>query len=100
MTAGYTVGAVADAAARRARQLARGSASIAIRRQEFDPAALGFSPAALQLMNGYSYLPLMTFGAFSTTNANSTIASLGSQRSDWSDGFIAADGHVLGRADA
>ena len=29
----------------------------------------------------------MTFGSFSTTNENSTIASLGSQRSDWGDGF-------------
>ena len=29
----------------------------------------------------------MTFGSFSTTNANSTIASLGAQRSDWSEGF-------------
>ena len=55
--------------------------------QEIDPAELGFSPAALQLMNGYRYLPLMTFGAFSSTNSNSTIASLGSQRSDWSEGF-------------
>jgi hypothetical protein len=54
---------------------------------EFDPALLGFSPTALQLMNGYSYLPLFTFGSFSTTNSGSTIASLGSQRSDWGDGF-------------
>ena len=38
-------------------------------------------------MNGYRYLPLMTFGAFSSTNSSSTIASLGSQRSDWSEGF-------------
>ena len=53
----------------------------------FDPATLGFSPTALQLMNGYKYLPFMTFGTFSTTNSNSTIASLGSQRSDWGDGF-------------
>lgn len=55
--------------------------------QEFDPAALGFSAAALQAMGGYRYLPLFTFGSFSTTNANSTIASLGSQRSDWGQGF-------------
>src|SRR5262249_45472219 len=27
------------------------------------------------------------FGSFSSTNANSTIASLGAQRSDWGDGF-------------
>src|SRR5262245_17901117 len=55
--------------------------------QTFDPATLGFSPTAVQLMNGYQYLPLFTFGSFSTTNSNSTIASLGSQRSDWGDGF-------------
>jgi Carboxypeptidase regulatory-like domain/TonB dependent receptor-like, beta-barrel len=55
--------------------------------QTFDPAKLGFSPAAISLMNGYQYLPLFTFGSFSTTNSNSTIASLGSQRSDWGEGF-------------
>ncbi len=38
-------------------------------------------------MGDYEYLPFFTFGSFSTTNANSTIASLGSQRSDWGDGF-------------
>jgi hypothetical protein len=53
----------------------------------FDPAKLGFSSTAVQLMNGFAYLPLMTFGSFSTTNSNSTIASLGSQRSDWGNGF-------------
>ncbi len=55
--------------------------------QVFDPAKLGFSAAALQLSRGYEYLPLVTFGSFSTTNSNSTIASLGSQRSDWGNGF-------------
>src|SRR5262245_56659859 len=55
--------------------------------QTLDPAKLGFSPAAVQLMGGYQYLPLFTFGTFSTTNSSSTIASLGSQRSDWNDGF-------------
>jgi hypothetical protein len=55
--------------------------------EEFDPARLGFSPAALQVMNSYKYMPLFTFGSFSTTNSNSTIASLGSQRSDWGEGF-------------
>ena len=54
---------------------------------EFDPATLGFSSQALQLMGGYKYLPLFTFGSFSTTNSGSTIASLGSQRADWGDGF-------------
>src|SRR5262245_10236589 len=29
--------------------------------QTFDPASLGFSSAAVSLMNGYTYLPLMTF---------------------------------------
>jgi hypothetical protein len=55
--------------------------------QSFDPATLGFSSTATQLMNGYQYMPLFTFGSFSTTNSNSTIASLGAQRSDWSEGF-------------
>ena len=55
--------------------------------QTFDPAKLGFSQTAVQLMGGYQYLPLFTIGSFSTTNANSTIASLGSQRSDWNQGF-------------
>ena len=38
-------------------------------------------------MGDYAYLPFITFGSFSTTNANSRIASLGSQRSDWGAGF-------------
>jgi len=54
---------------------------------DFDPAGLGFSSTALQLMSGHPILPLMTFGSFSTTNQNSTIASLGTQRSDWGEGF-------------
>jgi hypothetical protein len=54
---------------------------------DIDPASLGFSGTALQLMRGYKYLPLFTFGSFSTTNENSTIASLGARRSDWSQGF-------------
>ena len=32
--------------------------------QEFDPATLGFSPTAVALMNGYKYLPFITFGGF------------------------------------
>ena len=55
--------------------------------QTFDPSSLGFSSTAVQLMNGYQYLPLITLGTFSTTNSSSTIASLGSQRSDWGEGF-------------
>ncbi len=55
--------------------------------QTFDPATLGFSPTAIQLMNGFQYLPFFTFGSFSTTNSGSTIASLGSMRSDFGDGF-------------
>jgi hypothetical protein len=55
--------------------------------QEFNPADLGFSQQAVALMGGYRYLPFVTFGGFSTTNANSRIASLGSQRSDWGSGF-------------
>ncbi|MFZ2491682.1 MAG: carboxypeptidase-like regulatory domain-containing protein [Thermoanaerobaculia bacterium] len=52
-----------------------------------DPASLGFSPTAVKLMEGYNYLPLITFGGFSTTNANSRIATLGAQRSDFGMGF-------------
>jgi Carboxypeptidase regulatory-like domain len=55
--------------------------------QSFDPAKLGFSATALQLMKGFEYLPFFTFGSFSTTNANSTIASLGAMRSDFGNGF-------------
>jgi outer membrane receptor protein involved in Fe transport len=55
--------------------------------QEFDPADLGFSSEVVALMNGYKYLPFITFGGFSTTNANSRIATLGSQRSDFGSGF-------------
>src|SRR5262245_31589108 len=56
--------------------------------QTFDPAQLGSSPTAPQMMNGYQYLPLMTFGSFSSgTNQNSTIASLGSQRTNWGNHF-------------
>ncbi|HVS29866.1 MAG TPA: TonB-dependent receptor [Thermoanaerobaculia bacterium] len=55
--------------------------------QEFDPATLGFSAETVALMNGYQYLPFITFGGFSTTNSNSRIASLGSQRSDFGLGF-------------
>ena len=54
---------------------------------EMDPATLGFSSTAARVMNGYQYLPFLTFGTFSTTNSNSTIASLGAQRSDWGQGF-------------
>ena len=54
---------------------------------DFDPATLGFSSTALQLMAGHPVLPMMTFGTFSTTNQNSTIATLGTQRSDWGEGF-------------
>ena len=55
--------------------------------QTFDPSKLGFSSNTVALMNGYQYLPLMTIGSFSTTNSNSTIASLGAQRADWGEGF-------------
>lgn len=54
---------------------------------EVDPAALGFSGEALRLMGGYRYLPHITIGSFSTSNDNSTIASLGARRSDWNQGF-------------
>jgi hypothetical protein len=54
---------------------------------EIDPAELGYSSGVAALFNGYKYLPFITFGGFSTTNANSRIASLGSQRSDFGTGF-------------
>jgi carboxypeptidase family protein/TonB-dependent receptor-like protein len=56
--------------------------------QEFDPASLGFSSTAVGLMGDYKYLPLITFSNFNAgTNANSRIATLGSQRSDYGQGF-------------
>jgi hypothetical protein len=55
--------------------------------QDFDPASLGFSSSAVSLFGEYRYLPFFTFGSFSTTNQNSTVASLGAQRSDWGEGF-------------
>jgi hypothetical protein len=55
--------------------------------QSFDPASLGFSPTALQVMGDFKYLPLFSFGSFSTNNESSTISSLGSKRSDWGNGF-------------
>lgn len=55
--------------------------------QEFDPAKLGWSPDVVKLFGDYKYLPLITFGGFSSTNANSLLASLGSQRADFGTGF-------------
>jgi hypothetical protein len=55
--------------------------------QTFDPSSLGFAQSAVGVMGDYDYLPFITFGGFSTTNSNSRIASLGSQRSDWNAGF-------------
>ncbi|HEV7765812.1 MAG TPA: TonB-dependent receptor [Thermoanaerobaculia bacterium] len=56
--------------------------------QEFDLASLGFAQASLAAMEGYNYLPLITFGGFSAgTNADSRIATLGAQRSDYGTGF-------------
>jgi hypothetical protein len=56
--------------------------------QPFDPATLGFSAPTVALMGGYDYMPLFTFASFSAgTNANSTIAALGAQRSDYNAGF-------------
>ncbi|HVE70094.1 MAG TPA: carboxypeptidase-like regulatory domain-containing protein [Thermoanaerobaculia bacterium] len=54
---------------------------------EIDPTELGYSSDVAALFNGYKYLPFITFGNFSTTNANSRIATLGSQRSDFGTGF-------------
>jgi Carboxypeptidase regulatory-like domain len=55
--------------------------------QDFDPAKLGFASSALPLFGDFRYLPLFTFGSFSTTNENSTISSLGARRADWGNGF-------------
>jgi hypothetical protein len=55
--------------------------------QEFDASSLGFTGASAELLRDYAYLPLITFGGFSTTNSGSRIASLGSQRSDFGTGF-------------
>jgi len=56
--------------------------------QEFDVASLGFAQESLAAMQGYNYLPLITFGGFSAgTNADSRIATLGAQRSDYGTGF-------------
>ena len=55
--------------------------------QGFDASSLGFTGASAQLLKDYNYLPLITFGGFSTTNSGSRIASLGSQRSDFGTGF-------------
>jgi hypothetical protein len=54
---------------------------------DFDPASMGFSSNTAALFGDYDYLPFFTFGGFSTTNSGSRIATLGSQRSDWSAGF-------------
>ena len=53
----------------------------------FDATSMGFSQTALDLMGGTNVMPLMTIGTFSTTNQNSTIASLGTQRADWGEGW-------------
>ncbi len=42
----------------------------------------------------------MTIGTFSTTNQNSTIASLGTQRADWGEGFNRPMTTYVHRADA
>jgi hypothetical protein len=55
--------------------------------QDFDPSKLGFAASAQPLFANFKYLPLFTFGSFSTTNENSTISSLGARRSDWGNGF-------------
>jgi hypothetical protein len=52
---------------------------------DFDPSTLGFHGVAAH--GQPKIMPLMTIGTFSTTNQNSTIASLGTQRSDWGEGF-------------
>jgi Carboxypeptidase regulatory-like domain len=52
-----------------------------------DPASLGFSSQTVSLMQGYQYLPLIAFGGFSSSAFDSRIAQLGSQRSDFREGF-------------
>ena len=91
VSGGYTSTLVGHDAARPARSAARASASGATRRRRSIRRRSGFSSTAVRLMNGYQYLPFFTFGSFSSTNSGSTIASLGSMRSDWNDGFDATD---------
>ncbi|HWS90050.1 MAG TPA: TonB-dependent receptor [Pyrinomonadaceae bacterium] len=53
---------------------------------EFDPASLGFSPAALAAMNGYNYIPRFDIRTF---DAQRPIRStLGASRSDWNGGLL------------
>ena len=100
LTGGCTSVLSPRAAARRAHERAQFG-------ENRDPAAdvrsgarSGSRRTAVQLMGGYKYLPLMTIGTFSTTNENSTIASLGTQPFGLGRRLQPADGHVLGRADA
>ncbi len=92
------LGAVADDCCSTSARAGRGSASTAIRRRTSIRRRSGSRRPPLQLMDGYQYLPLFTFGAFSTTNENSTIASLGSRRVRLGRRVRPADGHLLGRS--
>ena len=54
--------------------------------QSFDPASLGFTPAALAEMNGYQYIPRFDIRTF---DAQRPIRStLGASRSDWNEGLL------------
>jgi hypothetical protein len=54
--------------------------------QSFDPASLGFSQAALAVMNGYQYLPRFDIRTF---DAQRPIRStLGASRSDYNEGLL------------
>lgn len=53
---------------------------------EFDPASLGFSAAALSVMNGYSYLPRFDIRTFDQVRP--VRSTLGSNRSDYNEGLL------------
>ena len=54
--------------------------------QSFDPASLGFSQAALAVMNGYQYLPRFDIRTFDQVRP--IRSTLGSTRSDYNEGLL------------
>ena len=53
---------------------------------EFDPASLGFSTAALAVMNGYDYIPRFDIRTYDQTRP--IRSTLGASRSDWNGGLL------------
>jgi hypothetical protein len=54
--------------------------------QAFDPASLGFSQAALSVMNGYGYLPRFDIRTYDQTRP--IRSTLGASRSDYNEGLL------------